>query len=365
MNKLLSDYNKLYPPKDSLNLINDSLIIFNTDILLNLLYIRNYLSKEDFFNLLYKLKEKDQLILTNQIAEDFLKNRLKDIDSINNTYNEIIKLFNQLVFRELNQQSINNIYIEGEFRYKNEIPPGYKCNNKYNKNKYRDLIIWNELIAISKCYNKNILFISDELKEDWIEEIHGKKYTRKELISEFSEKTQHFFYIFSFAEFIDAICKREPFYSNQIVDEMIKINEKNKYTSNSKNNYKIYKNMLKYTNDNDIDLQKYLNLYLIKINSTTEEIEYNFNDISIENEKNDVINCLSKKFSIKNLKLDTTSEYPQNILYLLDRDIQIIQQVKQFLYIRTNRTSRLKPLIDVLNENLKCREDLYNSLSCS
>ena len=104
---------------------------------------------------------------------------------------------------------------------------------------------------------------------------------------------------------------------------------------------------------------------IMDINSTTEEIEYNFNDISIENEKNDVINCLSKKFSIKNLKLDTTSEYPQNILYLLDRDIQIIQQVKQFLYIRTNRTSRLKPLIDVLNENLKCREDLYNSLSCS
>ena len=45
MNDLASKYNKLFPDKYSSDLINNSFIIFNADILLNLLYIHNDVSK--------------------------------------------------------------------------------------------------------------------------------------------------------------------------------------------------------------------------------------------------------------------------------------------------------------------------------
>ena len=365
MNDLASKYNKLFPDKYSSDLINNSFIIFNADILLNLLYIHNDVSKEKFFKLLYKLKYEKKLYLTNQIAQDFLKNRFKN--ELDNTYNKIIELFNSIVYNPLDKISLEKIYKEGEFRYKNEIPPGYKYNKLYNKCKYHDLIIWKELLLLSKEHNKDILFISDQLKEDWIEKYNGKIYAREELFNEFYKETKHNFYILSSKKFFYTFSEKYSINLYEMVDKINKINEK-KSNNFNKNNRSIHINVLHYKHSKDDELKKHLDNFLKKINNI-QDIQFENVSISsiVKNEKNDIINRLTETFCIKNddleiLKTDIDTENLDKTLNSLNVDIKRIELVIQFLYLRTDNISKLKPIIDVLDNDLESRKQLYDLL---
>ncbi|GDX05716.1 PIN domain-containing protein [Buttiauxella sp. A111] len=75
------------------------------------------------------------------------------------------------------QEKINSINTEGDQRYKNKIPPGFmdiKKSDSYFfsgveiQAKYGDLYLWKEIIEKSKSDNiHNVIFICDDLKEDW------------------------------------------------------------------------------------------------------------------------------------------------------------------------------------------------------
>lgn len=105
---------------------------------------------------------------------------------------ELYKIFEGKVGNKPSDQLwLNKIYEEGEIRYKNNIPPGYKDKNKSNsddnlfnysnldyKSQFGDLIIWKQIIEKANDVQiKNIIFISDDIKEDWkyIIESNGKK----------------------------------------------------------------------------------------------------------------------------------------------------------------------------------------------
>lgn len=56
---------------------------------------------------------------------------------------------------------------------------------------YGDFIVWRQIIDKALADKKDFIFVSDDLKEDWILEIHGKKIgPRKELLKEFYDKTE-------------------------------------------------------------------------------------------------------------------------------------------------------------------------------
>jgi hypothetical protein len=90
-----------------------------------------------------------------------------------------------------NQGWLDELYKEGEERYQNKIPPGYKDVNKSKSEQnsfsydglkydrqYGDLILWKQLIDKAKDDNiKNVIFVTDDSKEDWwyILESRGKK----------------------------------------------------------------------------------------------------------------------------------------------------------------------------------------------
>jgi len=79
---------------------------------------------------------------------------------------------------------------EGEFRYRNEIPPGYKDEKaKTGFQKYADLIIWKQVIDISSETRKPIIFIMDDIKEDWwsLDKKRNPVCPRPELIAELKE----------------------------------------------------------------------------------------------------------------------------------------------------------------------------------
>lgn len=78
-----------------------------------------------------------------------------------------------------------SIITEGEIRYKYKIPPGYEDMGKNNINIFGDLIIWKDILRLTKEESKKILFVTNETKEDWIKD----KKLRIELIQEFKENS--------------------------------------------------------------------------------------------------------------------------------------------------------------------------------
>lgn len=110
-------------------------------------------------------------------------------DSIREKLNELIH--DKVGAPPESQQWLDELYKEGNERYENKIPPGYKDWKKseskentfsYNGLKYDrqygDLILWKQLIEKAKSDNvKNVVFVTDDSKEDWwyILESRGKK----------------------------------------------------------------------------------------------------------------------------------------------------------------------------------------------
>lgn len=107
---------------------------------------------------------------------------------------QITELFENAIGTEFSEVELQKIYEEGKIRYLNETPPGYKdFSNKQKKGSihvYGDLIIWKELINYTQENKRQIVFITDDRKEDWWTIQKGKTIRpREELIKEFYEIT--------------------------------------------------------------------------------------------------------------------------------------------------------------------------------
>jgi len=77
---------------------------------------------------------------------------------------------------------------EGEVRFDNLIPPGYKDCEKKGAEKYGDLLIWKNIIKVAKEKDANIIFVCNDIKEDWWEyEGENPIDLRNELDMEFKE----------------------------------------------------------------------------------------------------------------------------------------------------------------------------------
>ena len=77
---------------------------------------------------------------------------------------------------------------EGKIRFENSIPPGYEDNKKDGIDRYGDLFIWKNIIEVAKERNVNILFVCNDVKEDWWEKDEKNPVElRRELLEEFKE----------------------------------------------------------------------------------------------------------------------------------------------------------------------------------
>ncbi|MCU4164627.1 PIN-like domain-containing protein [Carboxylicivirga caseinilyticus] len=131
-------------------------------------------------------------------------------------------LFENKVGNKPDQIWIDEVEKDGEERYKNEIPPGYKDASKDQNDKptfsyggikyqrkYGDLILWKQIIKkASKEDVKNVIFITDDAKADWwtIIDSRGKKRIgphanlQAELMDEANIKLFHMYSTSSFLE---------------------------------------------------------------------------------------------------------------------------------------------------------------------
>jgi len=149
---------------------------------------------ENGFNEL-QLRKRHTYINPDKLLEDINKlksaffeqlNKLEK-QSININSNDEIRERLDLLFADKigsppsDQKIMDELFKEGEIRYINNIPPGFKDSTKGEKNtdgftyngikykrKFGDLIIWKQIIEFSsKSKNKNIIFITDDNKADW------------------------------------------------------------------------------------------------------------------------------------------------------------------------------------------------------
>lgn len=143
-------------------------------------------------------------------SNDYIRNELDNIFK-NNSLGE--NIYNK-------QELLDEVFKEGEKRYKTMTPPGFKdgiakendifsFNGLNYQSKFGDLIIFKQIIEFSKDSNiKNIIFISEDVKEDWriIENFNGKKIlgARPELKQEILNKASiDNFYIFNINDFLN------------------------------------------------------------------------------------------------------------------------------------------------------------------
>ena len=121
----------------------------------------------------------------------------------------VTEKFNDKIGEDNSIKELLELYKEGEIRYKAQVPPGYKDANDAEKKGagqryvYGDLIIWKSVIAKAKKDKVDIIFLTNDNKEDWYEKYKGQtKGPRFELFREFHREAGQDIIIMSEAAFL-------------------------------------------------------------------------------------------------------------------------------------------------------------------
>lgn len=275
--------------------------------------------KKLFENIKNESKEK-QADHPNWFEDDTIRKELDDI-------------FSGVVGDKFDKSKLDEIYKEGKKRYKKEIAPGWKDKDKKSKKdafsldderEYGDLVIWKQIIEFAKEEKKSIIFITDDKKEDWWLEKHGKTIGPcPELIKEIHEEANVFFHMYKSHKFLeyakeyldydinnDVIKEVEEFnktedkkhffkYYNKFVDNNIKdkhFNNINKFMINNINDLSDDKKMEYF---NLLNEKNYSQEYIEKMDKLFKEIVKNsYNNISLEELYNEIFNKKNKEDEI-------------------------------------------------------------------
>ncbi|MCF6256018.1 MAG: PIN-like domain-containing protein [Gammaproteobacteria bacterium] len=284
-----------------------SLFVFDANILLNL-YRYSDTTRNEFLRILDKIK--DRAWLPHRAAEEYLNNRLSVIDQQEKSYDDTTKSIESLkrdlenarqhpfvskgvmdkvdsVFEELcnelkNNKSVHTTRIssdeikdsiagifenrvghpyekerieqlisEGEERYKQKIPPGFKDSSKAGDSevfaekcrKYGDLIVWTQVIDKATELNKGVVLVIDDKKEDWWEKFKGKTVgPRPELVKEFKDRANQTFHMYQADRFLELA--RENLgeqVSEEIVEEIREVRRRDKLAYRRMKERELYK----------------------------------------------------------------------------------------------------------------------------
>ncbi|WP_454862267.1 PIN-like domain-containing protein [Peribacillus frigoritolerans] len=149
-------------------------------------------------------------------------------------------LNNNQIMQDFTRDEIYGICEDGENRYKKEIPPGYKDGKKKDGiRKYSDLILWKEVIRFAKEEQKNIIFVTDDVKPDWWNIVNNQYEFLPLLVQEFERDTKTRasanggvtgpsmkIVPFVSADFYEAVSKSMDVQKSDVVDQALKITDK-------------------------------------------------------------------------------------------------------------------------------------------
>lgn len=230
------------------------------------------------------------------------KNQKESIIGNDDIEKIILSLFNKNIGLPFEEDEFSSIKEEGIRRQKNNIPPGYMDSEKEFNGDYH---IFYSMIDEAKKEHKDIIYITDDAKEDWFKKNDGKiNGGRPELLNEFFYKTNCLLLIYTVDGFVEAYNKNlldEPV-DEKLIDEL----RNYKYYNNSVNS--IEKILDEYTRD------------LIELDWCIDKEEY----IKI---CNSILNDIDKHI----MCLETTSTLEDEELILELRKIKLLIKEKQNL----------------------------------
>lgn len=153
-----------------------------------------------------------------------------DYDKKDVVKKKIVALFDKKVGNDYNYDELLDIYAKGKIRYDNKIPPGYKDDTKEKqlmgaRHVYGDLIEWMQIMDYAKTENKDVIFVGEDLKEDWWEIKDGQiNKPRQELLDEFRYRTGKDIVFHTQKGFIDASKKKMK---KETIKEIDRVREEN------------------------------------------------------------------------------------------------------------------------------------------
>ncbi|MCB0490384.1 MAG: hypothetical protein KDC99_18040, partial [Cyclobacteriaceae bacterium] len=129
-------------------------------------------------------------------------------EPIDKIKDELTKLFDGKIGKPYPKEKLNDLFKEGQARYDNEIPPGYKDRSSKKdspkQSLYGDIILWKQIIDKAKADNMPIILVTDDLKDDWWDKFKGETQgPRKELLREFLDETGQRIYIYQADKFLE------------------------------------------------------------------------------------------------------------------------------------------------------------------
>lgn len=276
-----------------------------------------------------------------------MKDKLKEQENIHpdliqhdDIRGEITVIFDDKVGKIYNEESLDNIYKEGEKRYQKKIPPGYSDLQKQAPEKYGDLILWRQLIDKAKECQQPIIFVTDDAKEDWWWK-YGDNITigpRPELIEEMLFSAGVNFYMYRSDKFME--------YSRQYLEQDI---EENAITE--------------VRELGEIEIADNRTFYENMIRSITNESVKTFNEINKLIQERDIyqenIYLFQKEISfisgeINELKLSRS----------IENDIKINELMNRYHYLKRELNSYQEIISDIYKkiDILKSKDESYKRL---
>lgn len=120
-------------------------------------------------------------------------------------FEDLTDIFNEKISDAFTSEELEEIYKEGEIRYKSKTPPGFEDEkNKEGVRKFGDLILWKQVLQIACKQKKDIILITDERKIDWWWKIKDGRNMgpRQELVEEIKLNAGVDFHMYSSERFI-------------------------------------------------------------------------------------------------------------------------------------------------------------------
>jgi PIN domain-containing protein len=147
-----------------------------------------FISEKNFSDLSSTIAKIDKELTRNRKTQSsrILQDEIRD---------EIADIFEGRVGEKFSDEDLEQLFKDGETRYSEQTPPGYKDASKHKnptlqekRSNFGDLVFWKQTLNLARSEQKSIILVTDEQKEDWWLKASGDTVgPRPELIREFCE----------------------------------------------------------------------------------------------------------------------------------------------------------------------------------
>lgn len=234
-------------------------------------------------------------------------------------YDIISTLFIDKISKGFSSEELKEIFLEGEKRYSNKIPPGYEdAKTKDEIKKFGDLILWKQIIEKAKKEKKPILLITDERKSDWWWKLKDGRNMgpRQELVEELKTLAGVDFHMYSSERFLSYGNKFLKQQINQkAIDEITEVKKSDIDNINKEKRDILIRNNYVFENKK----KKELTLYNLKYDQVNNEINMLSKHIELLDKKELNDEALSKYLNDKMIYLNELMKEKEMLKYNLHR----------------------------------------------